>query len=724
MDAQRQAQVAFYLTGRRLGTELEPVDGLGLRPALLAGYRDLGALRYGFPVVLVDADDVRASVRPLSGLIDEALAGIGSGPESERISRQALRLEQLLRESVGTNRERLSALWSAVAERLGAGEDAALREGLDRLRAALEVDGEVVDCDAAFPRRMFTCVWRIAQALKARALQNDIERNVHRLSEILRADFARSREGRSAASLRSSLGGSDAEAFDFDALSAVLVRSANRTTLADSRRQRLDELIHVLRRYELDAGSLCFTSCAQALDAWRERVSTLADVARALAMAELEIAGDYRDDHHDAFFEEFGADGLTPDEIARFPDYLVCVNAATMDASEQAALMEILAAGLPMKILVQTDDLMDDHRPETGRSGFGRSAVHFANMAIGLNEVYVLQAAASHLPCCMPHVQRGIEYRGATLFSVYSGSTGSTVDLPPYLVAAAAVESRAFPLFAYDPAAGTDWASRFSLNLNPQPDLDWPVHDLSYENAERRRVSEDTAFTFVDFAAMDERYARHLARMPVTHDESATVPVARVMAPTALDQDERVPCIMMVGADNRLQRVLVDERLLREASKCLDAWHSLQELGGIHNSHARRRLAEARETLAAELSSSEPVGPSAEDDATSPSVEDDGRGSSAVEPMPEAQAAGIDDNDPWIETPRCTTCNECTQINDKLFAYNENRQAYVADPDAGTYAQLIEAAESCQVSIIHPGKPRNPSEPGLEDLLRRAEAFM
>ena len=30
---------------------------------------------------------------------------------------------------------------------------------------------------------------------------------------------------------------------------------------------------------------------------------------------------------------------------------------------------------------------------------------------------------------------------------------------------------------------------------------------------------------------------------------------------------------------------------------------------------------------------------------------------------------------------------------------------------AGTYRQLVEAAESCQVAIIHPGKPRDPSEP-------------
>ena len=36
---------------------------------------------------------------------------------------------------------------------------------------------------------------------------------------------------------------------------------------------------------------------------------------------------------------------------------------------------------------------------------------------------------------------------------------------------------------------------------------------------------------------------------------------------------------------------------------------------------------------------------------------------------------------------------------------------------------MVEAAEACQVSIIHPGKPWNPNEPGLEELLQRAEAF-
>jgi hypothetical protein len=80
-------------------------------------------------------------------------------------------------------------------------------------------------------------------------------------------------------------------------------------------------------------------------------------------------------------------------------------------------------------------------------------------------------------------------------------------------------------------------------------------------------------------------------------------------------------------------------------------------------------------------------------------------------------------DEPFIETPRCSSCNECIQLNSRMFKYNENNQAYIADPAGGTFRELVEAAESCQVAIIHPGKPRRPDEPGLDELLQRAAAF-
>jgi hypothetical protein len=286
--------------------------------------------------------------------------------------------------------------------------------------------------------------------------------------------------------------------------------------------------------------------------------------------------------------------------------------------------------------------------------------------------------------------------------------------LPPYLVAAAAMESRAFPAFSYDPSAGPDWASRFDLEANPQAERDWPIHGFAYEDEAHQTVTEEIAFTLVDFVACDGRYAKHLARVPRSQWSEKMLPVAECLARDPGGLGDAVPCLSMVDRDNVLHKVIVDDRMMREARRCCELWHSLQELGGIHNSHAARLL--ARESKARQESGSAAAAPAEPEAKAVPAP--------AVAAGPATEAAPDKSSDEaYIETTRCTSCNECTKINDKMFAYNENKQAYIANLAAGTYAQLVEAAESCQVSIIHPGKPRDPNEPDLEDLLRRAAAF-
>ena len=77
----------------------------------------------------------------------------------------------------------------------------------------------------------------------------------------------------------------------------------------------------------------------------------------------------------------------------------------------------------------------------------------------------------------------------------------------------------------------------------------------------------------------------------------------------------------------------------------------------------------------------------------------------------------------YIETELCTSCNDCTDRNGLMFAYDDLKQAYIRDVRAGTFRELVEAAENCPVCIIHPGKPVNPDEPGLEELMQRAVPF-
>ena len=142
-------------------------------------------------------------------------------------------------------------------------------------------------------------------------------------------------------------------------------------------------------------------------------------------------------------------------------------------------------------------------------------------------------------------------------------------------------------------------------------------------------------------------------------------------------------------------------------------WHSLQELGGIHNSHAEKLL--AREKKAWEEQAAGSRGARAGSQRRAHRPRRPPAAAAAPRGAPPSRKKRSRPTRPTSRRARCTTCNECTQINDKMFAYDENKQAYIADPNAGTYAQLVEAAESCQVSIIHPGKPRNPTSRGWKN---------
>jgi ferredoxin len=87
----------------------------------------------------------------------------------------------------------------------------------------------------------------------------------------------------------------------------------------------------------------------------------------------------------------------------------------------------------------------------------------------------------------------------------------------------------------------------------------------------------------------------------------------------------------------------------------------------------------------------------------------------------EEEELGFDD--PWLDTDMCTTCDDCMAINKMMFVYNDNKQAIIKDPKAGPYADLVEAAEICPAKCIHPGKPLDPNEPGLDELIARAAPF-
>ena len=735
VKAQTVDPLIFYLTGKQPGSGKDALAGK--RPALLAAYSDLTRLRYDFPLVLTDGKSGSPPVRSLSNIIDMMLQKVAPpGMESEQLRKMILRIEREIRTLAAAGETGLlSELWDKVAARLEQA-DATFGKAVRIARAALEIDGPVLDCRTGMATELVRHLWSAVQEDKAKKFRATVSRLAVKLADILRADYLRSSAGRSAESLSAGVGPAHQALFDFAAMSKLLPKASAREALSEPRRRRIEAALETLKRQRFFAPaagqarpdqavelySFVFDNCADAIAAYRARLPELAELVKAMSIAELELDGTYVEAKHDVIFSGFDAGSLNPRDSALFPDYLVCVGEGGA-ALDGGALMAALSSDAPLKVLVNISDLVEESQAGNGRTG-GLRGAQVANMARGIGDVFVLQSVSSNLYQVRDRIDRGLVFNGPALFSVFSGVPEQQAVLPLYLSAAAAMQSRAFPAFSYDPSAGSDMASRFSLENNPQPDLDWTVQAVEYADPDLQRSRQEVAFTFVDFLVCDSRYHGHFVTLPQGFDGTRAVPAAEWIARPSTETSDGVPYVLAAG-DNALSRVVIDERAIGGARRCLENWHRLQEAGGIHNSHAQRLLKREKqvweEQKRQELAN---MAPSVAAVATVVAPPTAPSSAPAVVAEPEAKEPERSPDEAYIETERCSSCNECTQINDRMFVYNANKQAYIADLKAGTYAQLVAAAENCQLAIIHPGKPINKSEPDLDELMKRAEAFM
>ncbi len=719
-----------------------------LRPALLARYLDLANLRHDFPLVLTHDD--HHPVATLTATVNELLRRIApEGAEGERLRQHVLRLEAAIRRRLdrGAAQGTLTQMWEQAAEDLlhEAREGDALRASLTAARDALPTDGHLVACDDDAPTAVLRHIRTGVERPRTTALRHEIDELIRRLTALLTGDEQRSAKGRDPARLRASVGAPHEGDFDFEAWSEILGSRPHHGQLPEARRLRIDWALHVLcsqRFVPMDQGpdtretfAFEFDSYARALDAYRERMPEAVRLLKATAVARLELDNDYDEAAHDAFFHAFDTCSLRPDDLLPFPSYLIVLDGDELGPATRAQVLDVLASPLPFKVVVVTADAVGPpplHDPLGPRR---LSGVELSNAALGLGTARLVQTTTATLARMSGAVRAAMADRGPALMSIVTGAVQVGADFSPYLAAAAATEARAVPVFTYDPNDGSDGSSQITLSNNPQPAADWPIRMLMYEDEYLQRVHEDVAFTVADLVATDPRFAEHVAVAPRQAWTGAMVPVADFMRMSESDRRGRVPYIVAVDQNDVLRRVVVDHRVVAVTEQSLLAWHRLQERSGVRDSEERRRLAadlaalehERREIELAARPPSQPT-PATRPEAATSGMPDDGAPDESSEDAAATSNVAEPDGDhspseAWIETARCTTCDECTNLNPRMFAYNEDKQACISDLHAGTFRDLVQAAEACQVAIIHPGEPWDPDEPGLGDLRRRAAAF-
>ncbi|EDN66177.1 conserved hypothetical protein [Beggiatoa sp. PS] len=303
---------------------------------------------------------------------------------------------------------------------------------------------------------------------------------------------------------------------------------------------------------------------------------------------------------------------------------------------------------------------------------------------------------------------------------------------------------------------------------NPQPEADWSRHPFQYQDEKGESVTTELAFTFVDYALLIPRLRHYFRLVPAGYNHEAFVLADEFLSSCNKDGCKQVPVIWAVNGNGELRKLVVSRPLMFACHDRLNYWHTLQEMAGISNKYVDMAVQKVREESRAEaraererlqaehteqldkvrqetagnvmqrltdvllnldLTTTSPLSIPMTARATTPSStptpvaaqESATEAATVVEEPQEEEVAYYED--PWIDSELCTSCNDCLNINTILFVYNENKQATLGDINKGTYAQLIEAAELCQAHCIHPGKPRNSNEPGLEELIKRAEPY-
>jgi pyruvate-ferredoxin/flavodoxin oxidoreductase len=476
-----------------------------------------------------------------------------------------------------------------------------------------------------------------------------------------------------------------------------------------------------------------------AMGVFEGHMAKMADGFKTIRIAELELADDYRATEHDEFFTYFDWQQFSDEEFKLCPPVVAVGGDGAMYDIGFQNLSRMMMSGKPIKCVVVDTQVYSNTGGQACTSGFfGQVSdmAQFGKASQGKEEIrkeiglvgmahrttYVLQSTIAYTSHMIEGFIEGLLARRPALFNLYTSCQpehGIGDDMGE-AQAKLAVESRAYPLFKYDPDLGTTPAECFDLSGNPAMDADWPTYTLTYRQGTREK-SMKLPMTFADFAITETRFRKHFRMAPSDTWNEKMVPLHEFLD---LDEDERdgkYPFIWSVDRQNNLSRLLVDAAMVTSCEERRDFWTMLRALGGKDRTEAP--LAEIEQRVRKEVAAQMAQGLArmAGSGDSEPAV------ASVPSPVPVATpAAATDSGDymaPWLDTEECTACDECIKINPAIFEYNENQLAIITDPDGGPYSDLVKAAEKCTAQVIHPGLPRDTSAKGIEKWIARASKY-
>lgn len=234
---------------------------------------------------------------------------------------------------------------------------------------------------------------------------------------------------------------------------------------------------------------------------------------------------------------------------------------AMLDIGFQA-LSRMLVSGMNIKALVLDTQVYSNTGGQASTASYlgqdAKLSVHgktvpgytmlrkeIGNIAMMHPRTFVAQTVGPMTNHFYKAVERALDYDGPAVVNVYTTCQPEhqVADDLSYTQALLAVESRAFPVFIYDPDGGPNLAKRMSLQGNPSINRDWHYR--------KKKDGPDEKVDFTTFAKTEGRFRKHF------------------------DKEGKPSDTILASQDDRLAN-----------------WRLLQELAGIVNKDMNAELEE------------------------------------------------------------------------------------------------------------------------------------
>ncbi len=489
------------------------------------------------------------------------------------------------------------------------------------------------------------------------------------------------------------------------------------------------------------ANHLFQDSTSLAMGIFEGHMAKMSDGFKLIRKAEMELKGNYNPKEQRDFFTYFNWEQFTDEEWKLCPPVVALGGDGAMYDIGFQNLSRMMASGKPIKVIVVDTQVYSNTGGQACTSGFIGQVSDMAQygkvwkgkseprkeiglIAMAHRNTYVMQGTLANTSHMIEGFIEGLLTKRPALFNLYTTCQpehGVADDLGAHQ-AKLAMESRAYPIFRYNPDKGKTPQEAFDLDGNPAMDQLWPTYELKYIEGGRPKTMT-VAMTFADFAITEARFRKHFRKAPRDTWNENMIVLSEFLEMDKSAREGKFPYIWAVDQKQLLSRVLVAKPMVESCEERRDFWIMLRAIAGVSDTKELPKE-DVESKVRAEVVSRIARG-------LMKMAGDDGAGimdlvqeepKANVNGAPKAAATG-DAMAPWIETELCTSCDECTKLNPNIFAYNNDKKAFIKNPEGGSYMDLVKAAEKCTAGVIHPGLPADRNFADAEKWVKRGEKF-